>query len=160
MIILPHMARLSRDFYVYEFTRSDTAREHGIEINVYRDSDEHHNLEALSRKTLQPVRDNRGPIIVTSGYRPPKVNQLVGGTPSSAHVTGEAADVYDGQGMDPFDLAGEFLGTPFDQLILEWDGNVVHVAHSRKHNRGEVLTRYHDGRSLAYVSGLHRREDL
>lgn len=161
--ILPHMARLSRDFYVWEFCRSDTARKHGIDINVYRDSEEHWNLQALCIKVLQPVRDRRGGALVcTSGYRPPKVNELVGGTPSSAHVTGEAWDGYDGQGMDPFDLAGEFLAAevPFDQLILEWDTNVVHMAYSRRHNRGEVLTRYHDGQSLAYVNGLHRREDL
>lgn len=161
--ILPHMSRLSRDFYVYEFTRSDTARAHGFDIVVHRDGYEHHNLEALCRKVLQPVRNRRGgPLVCTSGFRPTRLNQLVGGSPSSAHVTGEAWDGYDGQGMDPFDLAGEFLAAevPFDQLILEWDGNVVHVAHSRKHNRGEVLTRYHDGHSLAYVHGLHRREDL
>lgn len=162
--ILPHMGRFSRDFYVYEFCASQMAREHGIDINIYRDSPEHMNLEALCRKVLQPVRDIReGPLVATSGYRPPKVNKLVGGTEVSQHVVGEAWDGYDYRGLTPFELAGVFLEAevPFDQLILEHDGNVVHVSHSRKHNRGEVLTRYRDKfGGLAYVFGLYRLEDI
>lgn len=163
-VILPPMARLSRDFYVWEACRSQTAREHGIEIVIHRDSVEQANAEALARKVLQPVRDRRdGPLNTTSWFRPPKVNRLVGGSETSQHTTAEAWDGYDGRGLTPFELAGEFLAAevPFDQLILEHDGNVVHVSHSRAHNRGEVLTRYRDPHGgLAYVFGLHRLEDL
>jgi len=162
--VLPHMGRLSRDFHVWEACRSETAREHGIEIYIHRGSQEHDNAEALARKVLQPVRNLReAPLRTTSWYRPPRVKRLGGGTEVSQHVTAEAWDGYDAMGLPPFDLAGLFLEAevPFDQLILEHDGNVVHVSHSREHNRGEVLTRYRDPYGgLAYVFGLHRLEDI
>lgn len=163
MSALPHAARLSRNFYVWEFCRSETAEKRGIDVVVHRDSDEQYNLEALSQNVLQPVRDRRGPLVTTSGYRPPELNDAVGGSPTSQHVFAEAWDGYDGQGLDPLELAGLFVDVqvPFDQLILEWDGNVVHVSHSRRHNRGEVLTRYRDvAGALAYAFGLHRLEDI
>ena len=52
------------------------------------------NLTALIEKVLDPLREAYGkPIIVTSGYRCPKLNAIVGSTPSSQHVKGEAADI-------------------------------------------------------------------
>lgn len=43
---------------------------------------------------LEYVREFSGfPIIITSGYRCPDHNAAVGGEPSSAHLTGEAADI-------------------------------------------------------------------
>lgn len=172
-IILPHAMKLSRDFYLWEFTRSRTAEELGIEIVVYRDSEEHLNLEALTQQTLQPVRDRRnGPLITTSGYRPPKVNRHVGGVATSDHVFGRAWDGYDGQGMPAMELMGVFLeaGVPFDELILEHDQNVVHVSYNRRHNKGEVMTRWRrvvghakNGRpeyELDYINGIHALDQL
>ena len=43
---------------------------------------------------LQPIRDAWGkPIKVTSGYRCPRLNTMVGGVKNSQHVLGQAADI-------------------------------------------------------------------
>ena len=48
----------------------------------------------LCTMVLQPTREIYGaPIIVTSGFRSPKVNRAVGGSKTSAHPEGRAADV-------------------------------------------------------------------
>lgn len=46
-------------------------------------------------ETLQVIRDAvKKPVHVTSGTRCPKHNAEVGGVADSAHLTGEAADIY------------------------------------------------------------------
>ena len=51
-------------------------------------------LEALIDNVLDPLREAWGaPIQVTSGYRCPAVNKAVGGSATSQHVLGEAADI-------------------------------------------------------------------
>ena len=42
---------------------------------------------------LEPARQEVGPIIVTSGFRNPRVNTLVGGVKNSQHLLGQAADI-------------------------------------------------------------------
>ena len=51
-------------------------------------------LKRLAVDVLEPLRECLGaPIIVTSGFRNPAVNRLVGGVAASQHTKGEAADV-------------------------------------------------------------------
>ena len=47
---------------------------------------------ALSHR-LQAIRDQYGPVEVTSWYRCPARNKAVGGAPASVHLTGQAADI-------------------------------------------------------------------
>ena len=52
------------------------------------------NLESLVLNILDPLRAAWGSgIIVTSGYRSGALNKAVGGSPSSAHRFGLAADI-------------------------------------------------------------------
>lgn len=54
----------------------------------YRDS-----AERLAREVLQPIRDElQQPMTILSWYRSPALNMAVGGSPSSQHLRGEAAD--------------------------------------------------------------------
>lgn len=51
------------------------------------------NLNYVANK-LQSIRDKlHKPIVVTSGFRTPKLNTYVGGSRSSAHLSGLAADI-------------------------------------------------------------------
>ena len=52
------------------------------------------NLKHLATNYLQPLRDRYGPIRINSGFRTPEVNKAVGGAKNSAHMQGNAADIY------------------------------------------------------------------
>ena len=79
----------------------------------------------------------QNPIIVTSGYRCPELNALVGGADNSQHMKGEAADITASRKALNLELARLFLRSRrFDQLILEHcdkDGvpQWLHVSYKR-----------------------------
>jgi hypothetical protein len=99
---------------------------------------------------LDNIREKWGsPIIVTSGYRPPALNNAVGGSKTSAHVVGLAADIHPQKG-DIVQLAALIASIPmdFDQLILERcsvkNNEIVgcqwlHIGFSRTNNRRQIL---------------------
>ena len=80
-------------------------------------------LKTLCVEVLQPLRDLYGkPIIVTSGYRSPKVNKAVGGVPTSQHSFGEAVDITTGTKEGNkilYELIRDNLD--YDQLINEYN---------------------------------------
>lgn len=87
------MGDISRNFSYSEFEKSDTATRLGID-NKIKDGLIKENIKALVDNILQPLRDACGqPLFINSGYRCLKVNEAVGGVPTSQHVLGQAADV-------------------------------------------------------------------
>lgn len=110
--------QLTAHFNLREFTISATAVRHGID-NVPPEA-ARERLLVLCREVLEPLRRCFGVIRITSGYRCRDVNRLVGGSPSSQHVAGEAADISVGSdevGRKMYDFVRTRLD--FDQLILE-----------------------------------------
>lgn len=99
------------------------------------------NIERLAA-TLERVRRALGgkALIVTSAFRSPAVNRAVGGSPTSAHVHGLAADFTCPRYGSPLQvcMAIEESGIEFDQLIHEYD-RWVHLGIGPR-ERGEVLT--------------------
>lgn len=72
---------------------SCTAKRFGL--SNYPDPYTVSNLRRLCVNILQPIRDAWGaPIIVGSGYRCIKLNELVGGAANSDHLYGCAADIH------------------------------------------------------------------
>jgi uncharacterized protein YcbK (DUF882 family) len=65
---------------------------------------------------LQPVRDNYGPINISSGYRCQKHNQIVGGRPFSQHLCGLAADIACSGDADRFQLISLLLDYNFKRI--------------------------------------------
>jgi len=84
--------KLSKNFTYDEMIHSATAKR--LNIDNTPNARELENLKVLCQTVLQPIRDKRGSAItVTSGYRCPKLNALVGGSKTSQHVFGQAADI-------------------------------------------------------------------
>ena len=59
--------KLSSNFSLSELIKSQTAERHGISNMP---TEEHiENLKLLCENVLQPVRDEFGPVMISSGYR-------------------------------------------------------------------------------------------
>jgi len=106
---------------------------------------------------LETLREILGkPIIVSSGYRSPELNARIGGSKSSAHMQGLAADI-NVSGMAPFDLANlivsEMGDTGYDQVIHEF-GRWVHVGLSDSVMRLEALTAMTENGKTIYKHGI------
>lgn len=125
-----------------ELTSSATAKRKGIDNTP--DAKAKAALSALVANVLDPLREKYGkPIVVSSGYRCPKLNKAVGGVARSQHTKGEAADircVSDSRAENKrlFDLIVA-SGLPFDQLIDEYNYDWVHVSFKDGANRRQIL---------------------
>lgn len=100
------------------------------------------NLTALVDNVLDPLREwYQKPIAVSSGFRCPVLNGIVKGSPTSQHLTGQAADIDTGdrgQNKLLFDYVQKNLS--FDQLIDESNFAWVHVSYRDDgENRKQVL---------------------
>ena len=123
-------------FTIEELTRSATARRLGI--NNTPPASAVAALHELVDKVLDPLREAwDGPIRVNSGYRCPKLNRAVGGTPSSQHLRGEAADITVGTRSGNRRLLAliKRLDLPVDQCIDEKGCCWIHVSHRKDRNR-------------------------
>lgn len=125
-----------RYFTISELCKSDTANSRGID-NLPGE-EEIKNLNILVEKVLDPVREAlSAPITVTSGYRSPELNSAVGGSKTSQHMKGQAADLVCHDNKRLFNLIRYNL--EFDQLIWENNGAWVHVSYNEGYNRKQVL---------------------
>lgn len=111
-------------------------------------------LKALAVNILQPLRDAIGkPVHINSAFRSESVNRLVGGSPTSQHRLGQAADIRV-DGMTSKQVAKKIieLKLPYDQLIEEF-GRWVHVSYSYR-NRRQQLTAVSDNGRTVYKQGI------
>lgn len=147
--------KLSDNFTLEEMLVSSTAKKYGIDNTP--NATVRANLTLLCNKLLQPIRNKYGKsIIVTSGYRCQALNARVGGSATSQHIKGMAADINDGIGYkagmesrykanaELFDLIYKIGG--YDQLINEFPDakgrpQWVHVSYNPllKKQRGQAL---------------------
>lgn len=145
--------QLSENFTLDELTFSQTAARLGID-NTPNDVCIK-NLESLCGNILQPLRTAIGsPIRINSGFRCAELNAAIRGSPSSQHMTGDAADI-DVPGMTPLEVAEKCiaLNLPYDQLIHEFKA-WVHVSYDESRSRRAVLTAMLVDKKTKYVNGL------
>ena len=143
---------LSKNFSLAELTKSQTAERKGIPNTPT--ADHIYNLTALCENILQPIRNEFGSFIVSSGYRSPELCEAIGSKATSQHAKGEAAD-FEVAGISNYKLATWIEeNLPFDQLILECfqGGNSgwIHCSYVPD-GRKETLTY---NRSEGYRKGL------
>lgn len=78
-------------------------------------------LTALCERLLEPVRARFGPVSIHSGFRGPSLNKAIGGSATSQHMKGEAADFHcPGAALDDvFRWIVTESGLHYGQAILE-----------------------------------------
>ena len=153
------MTQLSKNFSLSEMVKSETALRHGLDNTPGQA--ETAALKLLAEKVLQPVRDHfaKG-VKVNSGFRHPEVNAKVGGSKTSDHCKGQAADI-EIPGVANGDLA-EWIknNLEYTQLILEFytpgipDSGWVHVSYDPANLKKQVLTATRQNGKTVYLPGL------
>ena len=129
---------MNLNFSISELCYSQNAKNAGLD-NTPKLA-EIDNLLNLICYCLQPIRDKlKKPMVITSGFRSPKVNFLAGGKANSQHLTGQAADFHV-PGMT-IQQTIDFIvksGVEFDQVINEYN-KWVHISFAKGKNRRQVL---------------------
>jgi zinc D-Ala-D-Ala carboxypeptidase len=153
------MTQLSKNFSLHELTKSETALRKDLDNTPPQSAVT--NLQLLVDRVLQPVRDryNKG-VKINSGYRSPEVNASVGGSRTSDHCQGMAADI-EIPGVANAELAAWIVANlDFTQVILEFytpgvpDSGWVHVSYDPKNLKKQVLTAYKKAGKTVYEAGL------
>ena len=147
--------QLSKNFSIDELTRSYEAERKGLDNTPSAKTIQ--NLILLARNILQPIRDSLGAVVIKSGYRSPLVNKAVGGSDTSDHLYGLAADI-EVPGVSNYQLATWCKNNlEFKQLILEFytEGNPysgwVHISNG---NKQQILTAVRENGKTIYKTGL------
>ena len=151
---------LSKNFTLKEMTKSVTAKRLGID-NTPND-EQIAFMRELCEAVLQPLRDELGPITISSGLRVPALNKAIGGSSTSQHcaMRGAAADIdmcngstCNGKNKEVFDYIKDNL--VFDQLIWEFGDDKcpdwVHVSYHYGHNRSQILKAVKRKGKTAYI---------
>jgi hypothetical protein len=134
---------LSPHFSLHELVASQTATRKGIIEQFDPGATIIDNLRFLCNELLEKLRVLNGnhPIFINSGYRCPRLNSAVGGSKTSQHVLGQAADIDFGNKADNKVFFEKVKNSDlvFDQLINEFNYSWVHVSIKREANRKQVL---------------------
>jgi hypothetical protein len=151
--------KLSPNFSLNELTQSETALRKGLDNEATPEIISA--LQLLAVNVLQPIRDHyvKG-VKVNSGYRSPEVNASVGGSKTSDHCKGQAADI-EIPGVANAELA-EYIKErlQFTQLILEFytqgvpDSGWVHVSYDPSNLKKQVMTAVRRDGKTVYLPGL------
>ena len=150
---------LTANFSLHELTKSETA----LRLNLDNTPGEAEtaSLRLLCEKVLQPVLDHFGKgVKVNSGYRSPESNAAVGGSKTSDHCKGQAADI-EIPGVANADLAQWIMDNlDYTQLILEFytpgipDSGWVHVSYDPNNLKKQELTATKVAGKTQYLPGL------
>jgi zinc D-Ala-D-Ala carboxypeptidase len=151
--------QLTNNFNLKELTVSETATRKGLDNTPNETVIA--NLKTLAENILQPVREHYGKSVkVNSGYRSPEVNASVGGSKTSDHCKGQAADI-EITGVANGDLAKYIAENyKFTQVILEFytqgipDSGWVHVSYDANDLKCQTLTAVKKDGKTVYLPGL------
>lgn len=150
--------KLSENFSLREFTRSQTALRMGIDNSP--NTQQVINLTALVIKCCQPIRDQFGPVAINSGLRVLELNRAINSKDTSDHVHGKAADI-EAYACSNYELALWCQNNlKFKQCILEYPGpdprdGWCHISYDNLgDNKKQVLTAVMENGKTVYKEGL------
>ena len=114
-------------------------------------------MTALCENILQPIRDEFGPFIVSSGFRSVALCQAIGSKATSQHAKGQAAD-FEVPGVDNYELALWIADNlPYDQLILEYysGGNSgwIHCSYVPNGRKQKLTIDNYHGTRIGLIDG-------
>lgn len=133
---------MGKYFTIAEMVKSETADSCGIDNRLPKSLI--CNVNGLIDNVLDPLREAYGkPVTVTSGYRCKVLNKAVGGSKTSEHMKGMAADIVGTPNTKEennrlFNLIQE-LDLPFTQLIDEKNFSWVHVSYDSCNVKKQIL---------------------
>lgn len=148
------MANLTEHFTLEEMTLSQAAARAGMDNTpsptIVKNLKETCALLEAVRKVLGGV-----PILISSGYRSPALNKAIGGSKTSAHMEGFAADFTAPAFGTPLQVARAISasGLAYDQLIHEF-GVWVHIGLRAGALRKEDLSIFS---GTGYLKGLRSK---
>lgn len=153
-MIAAYTIRLSPSFMLDEFITSAEGERAGIDNTppppvILQ-------LKRLCTLALQPLRDElQRPVVISSGFRCPRLNRLIGGASDSAHMYGRAADVKV-PGMHPKEVCAivQRLRLPFDRLIYEGTWTHIGIEDEGAQPRGWVMTAHFGPGGTTYTPGV------
>lgn len=151
---------MTENFSLEELIRSDYAVRKGLDNTP--NPDVQANLLILAQG-LERIRKLLGkPLIISSGYRSPKVNAGIGGASGSYHTKGLAAD-FTVPGMTPAQVCYELEAfkdqIQFDKVILEFpnsqSGGWTHVQFPEPEEPPRLATYTIKTAKEGYIGGIH-----
>jgi len=133
--------KLSKNFTLQECQYSEYAKKHNLDNTLpllwYP------NARNLANNVLEPIRKRYGAFSPLSWFRSCKVNKGIGGSQTSDHMIGAAADICIA-GVNNMELAEWCVkNLKFKQVIFE--KNWVHLSFVEGDNRQQVLHKTKDG---------------
>ena len=141
--------QLSPHFRLSELLDSGTARKHKLSNDP--SPEVLANLKLLCEQALEPIRAKVGPLKINSGYRSDAVNKAVGGSTTSAHSFGLAADLHPPAGCKKLMTQIIASGVKLDQVIYERTWVHVGLLHpSTKKQREQKLSMFVVGGKTIY----------
>ena len=146
---------LSTNFSLEEMCKSSTALRKNI--NNSPNDLQVQSMTALCENILQPIRDEFGPFIVSSGFRSVALCEAIGSKATSQHAKGQAAD-FEVPGVDNYELA-LWIDTnlSYDQLILEYysGGNSgwIHCSYVPNGRKQKLTIDNYHGTRIGLIDG-------
>lgn len=132
---------LSKNFTLDELIVTSTS-DSNIPPSIHKEK-----LLYVANYLLQPTRDRWGPVVVNSAYRSEAVNAAIGGSSTSQHPRGEAADIR----TPDADLWEVYLwileNLSFGQCIYEEKGSAkwIHISLPRLDKPNQQALLFKDG---------------
>lgn len=146
---------LSPNFSLEEMCKSSTALRKNIDNSP--DDLQVQCMTALCENILQPIRNQFGPFIVSSGYRSVALCEAINSKATSQHAKGQAAD-FEVPGVDNYELALWIADNlPYDQLILEYysGGNTgwIHCSYVPNGRKQKLTIDNYHGTRIGLIDG-------